>query len=133
MQLHRENGRIQAARAELVLIGNGAPSFIKGFREETGYQGKLYTDPSLESYRVVGLKRGFWRVMNPLVLAYGVRGMLRGSRQTKIKGDAHQLGGLLVVDPDGKILFQHTESVAGDLVDKDKLLSVLEKRERQAA
>ena len=52
VQLHRERESIRRAGAELVVIGNGAPHFIAGFREITGYDGPLYTDPSLASLAV---------------------------------------------------------------------------------
>jgi hypothetical protein len=125
VQLHREDENIRQAGAELVVVGNGAPHFIKGFREETSYEGKLFTDPSLESYKLAGLKRGFFRVINPVALVYAVRGYARGARQTRMKGDAHQLGGVLIIDVESRILFQHTENIAGDLVDKVKLLAAL--------
>ena len=52
MQLHR------ASIPNLVMIGNGAPMFIAGFREMTGYTGPIYTDPSLAVYKAAQLKRG---------------------------------------------------------------------------
>ena len=36
MQLHHDLDKLRATRAEIAVIGNGAPMFIAGFRETTG-------------------------------------------------------------------------------------------------
>lgn len=125
MQLHRDLDEIHAAGAELVVIGNGSPHFIKGFREEVKYDGKLYTDPSLRTYALAGMKRGFMRVLNPMGAFRAVRALSRGAMQTRTKGDTSQQGGVIVVRPDGKMPFAHADSSPGDLAKNDKILAAL--------
>lgn len=125
MQLHREKDRFQAAGADVVVIGNGSPSFIAGFRKETGFDGKLYTDPSLETYRLAGMKRSFLRTISPMGLFYAVRAMSRGQKQTRTKGDRDQQGGVIVVRPDGKMLFAHQDRSPGDLATNERILAAL--------
>ena len=79
VQLHHEIDRIHRAGGEVVVVGNGAPHFIAGFRELTGYRGPLYTDPSLESYRAASLKRQSWRKWR-----FGTRGMWRLLARLKV-------------------------------------------------
>ena len=38
------------------MIGNGSPSFIEGFRDQTRWTGPVYTDPSLAVYRAAELE-----------------------------------------------------------------------------
>ena len=57
MQLHRDKHKLDAAGVELVIIGNGAPNFIEGFREQTKYDGPIYTDPSLATFKAAELLR----------------------------------------------------------------------------
>ena len=57
---------------KLYVIGNGSPSFMDGFRETTGYQGPLFTDPSLEVYQAAGLKRGVATVLSPRAALAGL-------------------------------------------------------------
>ena len=64
MQLHREIQAIHDAGAELYVIGNGTPNFIEGFREQTKWDGPIYTDPSLEVYKAAELKRGVTKTFN---------------------------------------------------------------------
>jgi hypothetical protein len=130
VQLHREMDRIHQLGAELVVIGNGTPNFIAGFREHTGYQGPLYVDPSLASYTAAGMKRALWRIFTPQTLAYGVRALVGGHRQGRTRGDQEQQGGVLVIAPPGRIIHEHQSKVAGDNEPPARIVAALE---RQAA
>jgi hypothetical protein len=132
VQLHRAQDRITAAGARLVLVGNGAPSFIAGFREETGVTGALYTDPTLATYRALELRRGVGGLLGRTWL-HAARAMRAGFRQGRIQGDAFQLGGVLVVRPDGAIVYRHPSAEAGDHPPVDELLRALGAVESGAA
>lgn len=114
MQLHRERTRIEAAGATLQVIGNGAPMFMAGFRETTGYDGNLYTDPSLAVYQALELRRGWATILDPRAAKNAARALAGGFRQGRTQGDATQQGGVLVVARDGTIRFRHADRVAGD-------------------
>ena len=73
MQLHRDLDKLHAAGAELHVIGNGTPSFIAGFREETRWTGPVYTDPSLAVYKAAELKRGVTKTLDPRALGGTLR------------------------------------------------------------
>jgi len=47
VHLHARLDGIEKAGAKLTVIGNGSPSFIAGFREQTLWDGAVYTDPTL--------------------------------------------------------------------------------------
>ena len=114
MQLHRKIDLIRGAGADLYVIGNGSPSFIAGFREETGWDGPIYTDPSLATFRAAELKRGVARTFDPRGLARGVAAFARGQRQGRTQGDPWQQGGVLVVAPTGDVLWHHASGTPGD-------------------
>jgi hypothetical protein len=125
VQLHREIEPIRAAGAELVVIGSGKPHFIAGFRETTGYKGRLYVDPQLTSYDAAGLHRGNWRNFTPLSLGHAVRALAHGHMQGRTQGDLAQQGGAMVVAPGGKLLFAHASKVAGDNAAPEVLIAAL--------
>jgi hypothetical protein len=125
VQLHRRIDRIHAAGAELVVIGNGSPSFIAGFRETTGYHGPLYTDPSLEVYKAAGLKRGVFKVINPRAAMAALGALRGGHRQGATQGDALQQGGTLVIDRAGVVLWAHVDEYAGDNADPEEIVRAL--------
>ncbi len=126
MQLHHSIDRIHRAGAELVVVGNGAPRFITGFRELTGYQGPLYTDPSLASYRAASLKRGLGTFLSTKVLTNALRALTRGHLQGRTRGDPAQQGGTLVILPSGQVVFHHVSQVAGDNAEPKDIVAALE-------
>jgi hypothetical protein len=126
VQLHREIERIKAAGAELVVIGSGTPNFIKGFRENTKFDGPIYSDPSLKSYQAAKLNRSLWRVLHPLVAVYGARALARGHMQGAMQGDNAQQGGVYVILPPDQIAYVHISQRAGDNAGADEVVAALE-------
>jgi len=114
VQLHRRIDDVHAAGAELHVIGNGAPMFMDGFRETTGYPGALYTDPSLAVYKAAGLKRGVMTVLSPRAGLAALGTLRAGFRQGRTQGDATQQGGVLAIAPSGDVLYAHVSQFAGD-------------------
>ncbi len=125
MQLHREVDKIHAAGAELIVIGNGAPNFIAGFREETGYTGPLYTDPSLKAYEAAHLERSVTKTLDPRSLGKGLKAVVHGRRQGSTQGDAWQQGGVLVIAPSGEVTWQHISKRPGDNASVAQILHAL--------
>ena len=119
MQLHREGIE------NLVVVGNGAPMFIEGFRETTGFTGPIYTDPSLEVYKAAQLKRGVGTMLKLGAAAATIGSLRRGFRQGKTQGDATQQGGVLVIAPDGRILYHHISAYPGDNASPDTVRNAL--------
>lgn len=114
MQLHRDHDLLRQSGAVLHIIGNGAPMFIAGFREETGYTGPLYTDPTLKAYEAAQLERGVLSTLNLASLGRSIGSLRRGFRQGRTQGDALQQGGVLVIAPGNRVLWQHVSRGPGD-------------------
>jgi len=114
VQLHRDEPLLQASGLALHVIGNGAPTFIAGFRETTGFTGAIYTDPSLAVFRAAELKSGLRTVLTLGVVARTLGALRRGFRQGRTQGSALQQGGVLVIAPDGGVRWQHVSSGPGD-------------------
>jgi peroxiredoxin len=123
--VHGEIDRIHAKGAELVVIGNGAPNFIAGFRELTGYRGPLYTDPSLKVFEAAQLERGVGKTLDPRGWMVGLRAMAQGHRQGRTQGDQWQQGGVLVIAPGGTVKWQHVSKRAGDNATPAAIISAL--------
>jgi len=116
VQLHRELAAdLDRNGAQLIVIGNGRPSFIEGFREKAGYEGPLYTDPSRRSYRALGFRRGI-RVaaLNFSSARHAITALRGGYRQTRTAGDPWQLGGVLIATTEGDIVYEYVSAFAGD-------------------
>ena len=127
VQLHRRIDELHAAGSEVFVIGSGSPSFIEGFRDETGWRGSIYVDPSLDVYKAAGLKRGVLSTFNLASAWRSVGTLKRGIRQGRTQGDTWQQGGVLVIAPSGEILWSHASEGPGDNATADQILSALRK------
>lgn len=125
MQLHRNIDVLTATGARVFVIGNGSPSFIEGFREQTGYPGPIYTDPSLATYQAAQLKRGVLKTLDPRALGKTITAFRAGFRQAGTQGDAWQQGGVLVVATDGRVLWQHASERPGDNATADEIAAAV--------
>lgn len=127
-QLRDINPQIEAAGAELTVIGNGNKEQAASFAEERDLNFRLLTDPGLRSYKAADLKRSVMSTFRPSLVANGARAMKAGFRQGTVQGDAFQQGGAFVVAKGGELLFEQRSDVAGDHVEMDALLAALKAR-----
>jgi peroxiredoxin len=114
VQLHREWPAIQKKGAGLVFIGNGNAQFAKAFKDEYGIGVPIYTDSRRKTYEALGFARSAFSFISIGATKAAARALGAGFRQGLTQGDAFQLGGLLVVDRKGEVLFRHASQHAGD-------------------
>ena len=118
-------GDIRGRGAELVVIGNGAPHFAAAFREEMALDCPLLVDPELQAYRAAGLRRGRVELLSPRLPWNALRALRQGFRQRGVQGDPWQLGGVLVVRPDGALTYRQISREAGDHAPVDTVVAAL--------
>jgi hypothetical protein len=128
VQLHRRIDDFHGKGAELYVIGSGTPSFIAGFRDETGWTGAIYTDPSLEVYKAAGLKRGVFNTLSPMAALRSIRTLSHGVKQGRTQGDQWQQGGVLVIATNREVLWSHASGSPGDNATADQILAGLSTR-----
>ncbi len=118
---------IRTAGASLVLIGNGAPDFARAFREGLSLDEDiaLLVDPALRSYRAAGMRRGYREVLSPRLATNAWRALQAGHRQGAVQGDPFQLGGVLVIQPGGVVVYRYVSQVAGDHAPFAEVLAAL--------
>jgi NAD(P)-dependent dehydrogenase (short-subunit alcohol dehydrogenase family) len=118
-------GEIRERGAELVIVGNGASSFAKAFREDFELDGPLLVDPELRSYRAAGLRRGRVEALSPRLPCNAVRALRGGLSQGAVEGDLWQLGGVFVIRRDGELAYRYVSREAGDHPPIDDILEAL--------
>ncbi len=114
--------------ASLVVIGSAPPESIKAFREQTGYDGTLLVDPSLRTFRAVGLAHGVARTFHPLAVPRLVRAMRQGFRAGKVQGSLLQQGGTFVLGPGDTVRWEWRDGFSGDHPDFERVLATLDGR-----
>ena len=125
--MDRARGDFKAAGAGLVLIGQATPRHAAQFRRRQGIQLPVLADEQRVSYRAAGAK-----IANMIEL-FGpgsvTKGILAGARSRKIQtrtvGDAAQLGGSLVVGPDGQVAWSHMSDNAGDNASPEEIIAAV--------
>ena len=127
MQLHRARSEFDRAGGNLVLIGQATPRHAAHFRRRQGIQLPVLADEDRASYKAAGAKSGgVLDLLHPRVV---VKGALTGIRektiQTRTIGDASQLGGALVIAPDGKVTWSHMSKDAGDNASAEEILGAV--------
>ena len=110
---------------ELAVIGSGAVSHLKAFRSTTGYRGKLFSEPSREAFRLLGLTSGLGGLIGRKSIGRALTALRRGIRPGSIQGSALQLGGALVVSRQESVLYSYGSSEAGDDPPIDEILQAI--------
>jgi hypothetical protein len=113
--------------ARIIFIGNGKANFINGFKEQLGLgEVPIFTDPTLQSFRAAGFKRGFLAALGPKAIVNVYKMYGEGHRQgptNKESGDLWQLGGVLVIKPDGRVGYHYISEVTGDYPPEGDIVS----------
>jgi len=124
-QLRPEIDSIHKLGGELVIVGNGKPFFASAFKEDMGVDTPLYCDTQLNAYKAAGLKRSIWYTIGPPAWGNAWRAFHSGFRQTSLKGDPWQEGGVFVITPDGAAPYRYVSSAAGDHPPNSDVLAAL--------
>jgi peroxiredoxin len=125
-QLRDVVDEIRGRGADLIVVGNGGVEQARVFRDAQELPFALYTDPSLESYRLAGLRHGLGSSMSPRVALHAVAALRQGFRQHRTQGDPVQQGGVFVIAKGGGLLYQYVSREAGDHPDNADLLRALD-------
>jgi peroxiredoxin len=134
VQLHRARERFAAAGAHLALIGQGTADDANRFRRVQSIDVPVYSDPERAGYDAAGAKVA---TLSELVNARTVARALKhtvtsrirqGSiavHQGRIVDNPAQLGGVLVIAPDGSIRYAHMSEDASDIPPSDEVLAAV--------
>jgi len=109
----------------VVVVGCGRPEHLAGFREATGYDGPLFTDPSLRAFGAAGLAYGWTRTFHPLTILKGIGAFASGFRQGARRGNPVQQGGTFVLGPGERVRFEWRDRFAGDHPEMRDVLAAL--------
>jgi peroxiredoxin len=111
--VHAKND-IEAAGGSLLLLGHGNPVHAGQFSRQVGLEGLVFTDPARILYRALGMKHGILRVYNLESSRHMARATRAGFKNRGVLGDRWQLGGTVVLDARGTIVYRHVSQIAGD-------------------
>jgi peroxiredoxin len=118
---------IKAKGAEMVSIGMGWPAAAADFREQQDVPFPLIVDHTKETYRALEMKRGnIWEVAGPPVWLRFAKAFLSGHGvQPMAKEDPLQMGGVIVADSGGEIVYRYVSSAASDNPPTDEVIAAI--------
>ena len=115
-RLNEDRESFDEVGAPLTVIGQGTPANAAWFRDEFGLGMDLLVDTDRLAYRAAGTKMAtFMELLGPSQVIRGLRrGRDSGVRQGRTVGHPAQLGGLMLVTPEGEVPWTHLSDDAGD-------------------
>jgi AhpC/TSA antioxidant enzyme len=124
VQLHRDRDKFAAAGVGLAVIGQGTPKHARNFQETQNVDLPMYTSRDRAAYRAAGTKIGtVSELIGPKAVLKGIRRSAADRvHQGRIVGNAAQLGGVLIVMPDGSIPYAHLSQDASDNPPNEEVL-----------
>src|SRR3954447_23265845 len=127
MQLHRAQKEINEAGARLVFVGQATPKHAAHFRRRFAPDVQILADEDRKTYKLAGaIRGGAAQLIGPSVVLKGLgRSVKNRSVQGRPIGDVAQLGGTLIVMPDGTITWSHLSTNAADNATVDEILEAL--------
>jgi peroxiredoxin len=127
VQLYRAHS--QFSDGQLVLIGQATPRHAAHFRRRTEIELPILADEDRRTYALAGAKIAtVGELVGPAVLAKGAAvGRREGVHQGKTIGHAAQLGGTMVVRPDGSVAWSHMSQDASDNATPEEILAALQR------
>lgn len=127
MQLHRERQALEETGAGLVLIGQATPRHAAHFRRRQDIDLPVLADEKRESYKAAGAKVAtLSELLGPKVAAKGLVSSLRSRQpQGRTIGHPAQLGGTMIVRPDGSVPWSHMSEDASDNASPAEILAAI--------
>jgi peroxiredoxin len=125
--LDRARDEFEAADARLVLIGQMTPRHAAHFRRRRGIELPVLADEQRQTYKAAGAKIATaGELLGPKVVAKGtVLSARTGLRQGRTIGHPAQLGGAMVIRPDGQVAWSHMSEDASDNASADDILAAV--------
>ena len=123
--MHRDRELFEQAGVELVAVGNGSPEEASEFLLEQGLEGlRVLVDPSRRAYEAAGARLGTLpELVGRRLWERARRARASGLRQGPIAGHAAELGGVLIVTPDGSVPYARLAEDAGDRPPNEEVLA----------
>lgn len=99
---------------------------MENYVRDTGLDWPILIDESLALYHAYGMERGtLWQVWGPPSWWAYIKLLARGRRLRRISGDVLQLGGDVLIAPDGTVRYHYVGRGPADRPSVAELLSVV--------
>lgn len=124
-QVVSHQAEFEAANVNVVTISFGTEYWTKVWLQETKSPFPFLIDSEKVSYRAYDLESSTMRSWSPATVWYYAKAKLQRREIPAQRGDAHQLGGDFIIDPQGIVRLSHPSADPTDRPNMDELFSLL--------
>lgn len=104
---------LRAIGVEPYVIGSGSPAQARQFQDKLDARAlPIFSDEPLASYRAAGWKRAVSATLSPRSAIKYVKAFVR-HKQGRTMGDPWQIGGAMIVRPDGEVTWRFASEYGG--------------------
>lgn len=126
-QLRQQQTRLEELNVDVKIVVFDNDFMAKAYVAQSQLTWPLLLDSERKLYSAYGMLRGnSWTLYNPIAIAGYVRVILRGTPPGRPGKDWGQLGGDVVIDPDGIIRLHHVSTDPHDRPSMQQIFDVIE-------
>ena len=127
--MRQREGELEAIGVQVAVVTFQGGSLVDAYARETELRWPILLDESLELYRSYSMERGRWQdIWGPETWWTYLKLLVRGRRLQSSSADVNQLGGDILIDPDGIVRLHHVGKGPADRPAVDSLLEVIRQR-----
>jgi hypothetical protein len=112
--VHREREGFKRLGVRVAVVGHSSLRYAKAFVDETKIEVPVYVDEKRVVYKALEFKRPLLSFLTPKVFKRAAEARKEGFTQPGVHGDAFQLGGVVLLMPDGSMPYKYSSQFAGD-------------------
>lgn len=126
MQLQQAKERIEGLKIQVLAVTFEREDLARLYVEETELVWPMLVDNDRELYAEYGMERGgWWTVFGMHSWAHYIKLLLRGRKLRRPTNDVRQLGGDVLIDPEGIVRFHFVSRSPIDRPSVDELLETV--------
>jgi len=126
VQLRQQQTDLAALDVRVLVVTFESASSARTYLGDTDLPWPLLLDDDRRLYRAYGMERGrWWQIYGPRTLWTYFRLIREGRRLETSGGDPHQLGGDVLIDPEGVVRLQYVSANPADRPSVGRLISVV--------
>ena len=125
--MRQNQERLEALGVSVAVVTFQSGYLVDQYIRDTGVSWPIMPDKSLELYTAYGMGRGgWWNIWEPATWGAYLKLLFLGRRLAKTSADVNQLGGDVLIDPQGIVRLHHVGKGPADRPTVGELINVVQ-------